>query len=48
MSAMIYYDELLYLFLYICLLSVVIACMLVSGIILIWCIGKIRGNKDER
>ena len=45
MSAMIYYEELLYLFLYICHLSVVIACMLVSGIIMIWCIAKIKGEK---
>ena len=47
MSAMIYYDELLYLFLYICLSSVVIACMLASGVILIWCINKIKERKDE-
>lgn len=46
MSAMIYYEELLYLFLYICLLSVVIACMLASGVILIWCIGKIKERKN--
>ena len=43
---MIYYEELLYLFLYVCLFSVIIACMLISATVLIWCIGKIRGDKN--
>lgn len=46
MSAMIYYEELLYLFLFICNLSAVVSCICVSIAILIWCYRKIKEIKN--
>ena len=46
MSAMIYYEELLYLFLYICLFLTISVCATVSIAILVWCIRKIGEYKN--
>lgn len=47
MSAMIYYDELLYLFLYMCNFLTIFVCMSISIGILVWCIRKIKEFKNE-
>ena len=47
MSAMIYYEEILYLFLYGCLFLTIVTCASFSIAILVWCIRKIRGSKNE-
>lgn len=46
MSAMIYYDELLYLFLYTCMMLTVITFAGASIAILILCIKKIKEHKE--
>ena len=45
MSAMIYYTELLYLFLYLCWFFVAITCLIIASIAVSWCIKKIKEYK---
>ena len=47
MSAMIYYEELLYLFIYMCMLFTILTCMSVSVAIVVWCVRRIKGGKEE-
>lgn len=45
MSAMNYYTELLYLFLYLCWFFVAITCLMIASIAVNWCIKKIKEYK---
>ena len=48
MSAMIYYDELLYLFLIMCWVFVAIVCLMFVGLALSWCIKNIKKIKEKK
>lgn len=42
MASMIYYEELLYLFVYVCWLFVTLVCLSVSIAVLVWCFKKVK------